>query len=165
MRINGLIRRLETIKRKMGNVTVLVDTEAAEYTVHCVDVTGVSSISKEHVGEDLATLRLDDNVKVYHRREPQYVVLIVREAAGGYYVTCPQFKGIRAHGKTVKGAISKAGKAILDYMESVEKKGKRKAVKKKPYPKKCPMSKECDVIPGCTSGCPANRNYDCNGDG
>lgn len=65
MRINGLLARLNTIKRKLGNVRVLVDTEAATFSCHCVEVTRVYGIPKEWVGEAHVNISLDNRAKIH----------------------------------------------------------------------------------------------------
>jgi hypothetical protein len=44
---------------------VLVDTEAAEFTVHMVDITNIYSEHVEDIGEDMVYLTLDNEVKLH----------------------------------------------------------------------------------------------------
>jgi predicted RNase H-like HicB family nuclease len=54
-----------------------------------------------------------------------YTVVLVREEVGGYSVHVPALKGCHTQGETVPEALEMAKEAILCYLGSLEKRGKR----------------------------------------
>jgi predicted RNase H-like HicB family nuclease len=52
-----------------------------------------------------------------------YTVILEKEAAGGYHVSCPALKGCHSEGETESDALDNIREAIELYLESLEAHG------------------------------------------
>jgi len=62
MKIKRAIYLLQNVFKKLGNVDILIDTEAGTFPVHCVDVRNIYAMDKKFTGESHCMVTLDEEV-------------------------------------------------------------------------------------------------------
>lgn len=62
MFLKELKEKINAIDSKFDDCHIMVDTDAAEFMTHLVDITGVQT---QNIGEDVVVLSLDNEVKNY----------------------------------------------------------------------------------------------------
>jgi hypothetical protein len=65
MKLRELKEKINRIDDKFLDCEVQVDTEAAEFTCHLVDITGIYTDDGFYVGRDMVYITLDNSVKVH----------------------------------------------------------------------------------------------------
>ena len=65
MKLKELIEKLNSIPKEFLDCDVVVDTDAATYTCHLVDICSITKEDAEIFGRDFVVLHLDDSVKEF----------------------------------------------------------------------------------------------------
>lgn len=69
MKLWELKEKINSIDDKFLDSDVLVDVEAAEYTVHMADITDICSMTEEESGiQNFVSISLDHSVKLHKSR-------------------------------------------------------------------------------------------------